>query len=127
MLKLIFSTLGLLVPLVFLPLSAMATEKRCGWLHNPTPANWWLIDRQGQWIISTQGGRQAEGIDKIRFYEGAQAQREFVYTNGNYGYGCACLDVKVDRANKQIREIVRGQQVPLSQCRRDPALPKETR
>jgi hypothetical protein len=27
---------------------AAAREQRCGWLVNPTPGNWWLIDRQGE-------------------------------------------------------------------------------
>ncbi|MGL4666856.1 MAG: DUF4087 domain-containing protein, partial [Saezia sp.] len=36
-------------------LAAMAAEWRCGWLENPTPANQWLIDRDGAWTISLQG------------------------------------------------------------------------
>jgi hypothetical protein len=28
------------------------SEKRCGWLVNPTPANWWLVDRAGQWTVT---------------------------------------------------------------------------
>ncbi|MGL5194038.1 MAG: DUF4087 domain-containing protein, partial [Chroococcales cyanobacterium] len=28
--------------LIATTLPATATELRCGWLHNPTPANWWL-------------------------------------------------------------------------------------
>ena len=27
-----------------------------GWLQNPTPGNWWLVDRDGEWTIGTQGG-----------------------------------------------------------------------
>jgi Protein of unknown function (DUF4087) len=33
-------------------------ETRCGWLSNPTPANVWLYDRTGEWIIGLQGGHQ---------------------------------------------------------------------
>ncbi|MCZ8486886.1 DUF4087 domain-containing protein [Vibrio lentus] len=32
----------------------MAEETRCGWLENPSPANMWLIDRDGTWNISVQ-------------------------------------------------------------------------
>ncbi|MGO4778074.1 DUF4087 domain-containing protein, partial [Lysobacter sp. 2RAB21] len=32
-----------------------AVENRCGWFVNPSPANAWLIDRDGEWIIATQG------------------------------------------------------------------------
>jgi len=31
------------------------TQKRCGYLDNPTPANWWLTDRDGEWLgLATQ-------------------------------------------------------------------------
>jgi hypothetical protein len=40
-------------------------EARCGWLHNPTPANWWLVDRHGEWLISAQGGYHAAGLDDV--------------------------------------------------------------
>ena len=36
-------------------------ETRCGWFSNPTPANASLYDRDDEWIISVQGGHQAEG------------------------------------------------------------------
>src|SRR6266536_2441789 len=36
-------------------------ETRCGWFSNPTPANAWLWDREGEWIIGVQGDFQAEG------------------------------------------------------------------
>ncbi|MFN3498292.1 MAG: DUF4087 domain-containing protein, partial [Pannonibacter indicus] len=32
------------------PASA-APENRCGWIVNPTPGNWWLTDRDGDWIL----------------------------------------------------------------------------
>lgn len=31
-------------------------ENRCGWVDNPTPANWWLTDRDGEWVIGVPGG-----------------------------------------------------------------------
>ncbi|MBL7685903.1 MAG: DUF4087 domain-containing protein, partial [Deltaproteobacteria bacterium] len=36
-------------------------ETRCGWIDNPTPANWDLTDRDRTWTIGVQGGVQAEG------------------------------------------------------------------
>lgn len=41
------------------PLSAAGVaqplETRCGWFHNPTPNNATLTDRDGEWVVSTQG------------------------------------------------------------------------
>lgn len=96
-------------------------ENRCGWLENPTPANVWLTDKDGEWLIGTQGGYQAEGD------WGDFPDDKWVKTNVNYGYGCACLSVTVDRRAKRILKIKSATIKPLSDCRRDPALkePKE--
>lgn len=98
-----------------------ATERRCGWLRNPTPANWWLVDRDGSWTISTQGGRSARGMEKIPDLSRSQ----YVTTNGSYGYACACMDVDANSKTMRITTIYRAKQLPLSTCRRDPALPRE--
>jgi len=37
------------------------SETRCGWFSNSTPANASVHDREAEWIISVQGGYQAEG------------------------------------------------------------------
>jgi hypothetical protein len=92
-------------------------ENRCGWYQNPSPANHWLTDGRGRWIIGSQGGFQALGIDKIR-----QAPRtEWVTThpNGSYGYGCTCMVVRTDAANSRILQIYSSRLVPLANCRRD--------
>jgi hypothetical protein len=91
-------------------------ETRCGWFDNPTPANASLHDREGEWIISVQGGHQAEG-DWPSF-----APKQWVETNGHYGYGCACMSVRVDRETHRVTEIVSARARPLSACRRDKAL-----
>jgi len=96
-----------------------AFEKRCGWVNNPTPANWDLMDKDGTWLIGAQGGRQAEG-DLPAFPEGKAYWKK---TNGNYGYGCACLTVKVDRKEKAFVQIKEGQALPLARCRADKSLP----
>lgn len=50
----------LLIPAVIscfftITLPANALETRCGYLVNPTPANWLLKDAEGTWTISRQG------------------------------------------------------------------------
>lgn len=98
-----------------------STERRCGWLHNPTPANWWLVDRDGEWLIGAQGGYQARGMDEMPDMTTAG----WVETNGHYGYGCACMDVTTDARSRRVTRIASAQPLPLRQCRQDPALPRE--
>ena len=96
---------------------ADGVEKRCGWLENPTPANFWFSDKDGEWTIGVQGGYQAEGMDNIPDFG-----NEWVKTNGNYGYGCMCMNVKVDKKEKQVIEIKSASVRPLSACRNDKSL-----
>jgi hypothetical protein len=107
-----------LVMIAALP-SVAAVEKRCGWLDNPTPANWWLTDADGRWIIGTQGGYQARGMDMIPEFKPSQ----YVKTNGYYGYTCACMDVTTNSNLSRIRRIYSVKPLKLSQCRQDPNLP----
>jgi hypothetical protein len=93
-------------------------ETRCGWFSNPTPANASLYDRDDEWIISVQGGYQAEG-DWPDF-----PPKQWVETNVHYGYGCACLRVEVDHSNKRVIKIESARARPLSVCRRDQSLRK---
>jgi Protein of unknown function (DUF4087) len=116
---------NLLIPAIISSLSiitlpANATETRCGWLQNPTPANWYLKDKDGTWIISIQGGYRSGGMDNLPRID----DREYVKTNINYGYACACLDVVTDSDRMRITIIQNGEQLPLSTCREDPNLPK---
>lgn len=96
--------------------ATVAAETRCGWFSNPTPANASLHDRDDEWIIGTQGGQQAEG-DWPSF-----GPKQWVETNGHYGYGCACMSVEIDRASGRVIEIKSARARPLSACRRDKAL-----
>ena len=91
-------------------------ENRCGWFENPTPGNAWLTDKDGEWLIGAQGGYQAEG-DWAEF-----SDDQWVKTNINYGYGCACMQVTVDRKNMKILKISSATAKPLSACRNDKAL-----
>lgn len=118
---------ALLLSLV-IPLGAAAPEppaakpeKRCGWIENPSPANWWLLDRDGQWIIGSQGGYQAPGMDRIPDL----STRDWIVTNGtSYGRGCACMTVDVNRRANRIARIHSVKQLPLATCRADGKLPK---
>lgn len=97
-------------------------EMRCGWYANPTPGNHWLNDADGEWIIGVQGGHQAEGDYGPEFKD-----NQWIKVNGNYGYGCACFRMKVDKKEFLVLEIAEAKARPLSACRNDPALrqPKE--
>ncbi|HEX8526411.1 DUF4087 domain-containing protein [Allosphingosinicella sp.] len=96
------------------------TERRCGWLHNPTPGNWWLADRDGQWILGTQGGDQTPGMDEMPDMTTAGWNQ----TNGHYGHGCACMSLTVDSATLRVTRIADAEPRPLAQCSADRALPK---
>jgi hypothetical protein len=99
--------------------TASKGERRCGWLVNPTPANWWLTDRDGQWILGTQGADQAAGMDEMPDMSTAG----WVETNGHYGYGCACMTITAD-ADGQVSRVADARPRPLRQCRADRKLPK---
>ena len=110
---LLFILLGLLS-------GAASAETRCGWLQNPSPANWWLVDKDGEWILSQQGryflsDESWDNMPKIR-------ERDKVRTNRSYGYSCACLKVKTDKAAKRILQVYSGKSLPLKKCKADPAL-----
>ena len=112
----------LALPLVLaLANSAQAAENRCGILSNPTPANWWLDDRDGEWTIGVQGGYQAEGMENMPeslFGPG------WIAVNGDYGYRCACLKVDTDRKTSRIRQIHAARPLPMRKCEADKALKK---
>lgn len=113
----------LLIPAVIsclftITLPANALETRCGYLVNPTPANWFLKDAEGTWTISRQGGYQAPGRDNMHSLQGV----EYVKINGNHGYTCACLDVDTDSSQMKITWIQSSKALPLSTCQEDPNL-----
>jgi hypothetical protein len=100
---------------------ANASRPRCGWIENPTPGNWSLVDRDGEWLIGAQGGYQAPGLDEFPDL----TEGEWKVTNGSsYGYGCACLDAKVDASTRRVERIDHIRQKPLRACSADPALPR---
>lgn len=104
---------------VLMAAPSYASETRCGWLDNPTPGNWWLVDSDESWTISAQGGYRAKGMDNIPDL----TSRQFVRTNGYYGYACACMEVTTNKRLGRIVTIESVEQLSLKQCRQDPKLP----
>jgi len=113
--------LAMALCLSILPLNTQAAENRCGWVDNPTPGNWWITDRDDTWFISKMGDFQ---IDQKSMQYLKPSQKEYVKTNGNYGYFCACLTVDVDKKNKRIVKIYKSEQLPIDRCANDAALEK---
>jgi hypothetical protein len=96
-----------------------AAAERCGWIVNPTPGNWSLVDRDGSWEIAAQGGYHAEGMDRIPDL----SARDWTVTNGSsYGYGCGCMRVAADARRQRVARILAVRQKPLGACRADPRL-----
>ncbi|EKE1121035.1 DUF4087 domain-containing protein [Vibrio alginolyticus] len=111
---------------MFSTLAATAEETRCGWLENPSPANMWLIDRDGSWDISVQGTSNALDDKSMELlYQATADENEFVRTNRNYGFSCACLTVDVDEETNSITTIYKSKQLPLKQCLEDISITKE--
>ena len=100
--------------------TATRFEMRCGWLSNPTPANIWFYDRDAEWTIGVQGGYQVEGDWEWPIFKPGQ----WVRTNINYGYGCACLRLRVDKQTQKVVEIKSSSARPLAACRKDQSLKK---
>lgn len=95
-------------------------ETRCGWFDNPTPANISLYDRDGEWIIGVQGGYYIESDWERPGFKPSQ----WVETNGSYGYGCACMHLRVDRQAHRVLEIKSSRARSLTVCRKDKSLKK---
>lgn len=94
--------------------------RRCGWLENPTPGNFWLRDRDGEWELATQGGYEAPGFDTLP----DMSTRGTVETNGPHGYSCGCVTMTVDKRTKRATRVFGGRPLALKQCRADRRLPK---
>ncbi|RZM96348.1 hypothetical protein CQJ28_24425 [Escherichia sp. E2562] len=96
----------------------LGSELRCGWLQNPSPSNQWISDKDGTWDISIQGRFTSSGIEKLKGFP----DKEFVKTNENYGYGCACISADVDHDEKKVIKIYSSKILPLSRCQGDRTL-----
>ncbi len=115
--------------LVLAPVFASATtDVRCGWYANPTPANHWITDGQGDWIIMSQGSHQAQGSETIAM--NTEDKKLWVKTSPTgYGYGCACATVTYDLVPGQKYQLVKSlrnlRQQALKICRTDKNLPQK--
>ena len=117
------AALALLVPLGAgaAPGDGRPHVQRCGWIQNPSPANWYLVDRDGEWLMGQQGGHQAKGLDEVQDL----TARHWTVTNGSsYGYGCGCVTGAFDTRSKRATAIARVRQKPLAACRADRKLPR---
>lgn len=96
-------------------------ERRCGWLANLTPGDWWLIDADRTWTLSEQGkyGETIAVMDMVPSFDTA----EFVSTGTDYGYGCACMTVTTDSAQGRVLGIASSKRLPLTTCQVDTTLP----
>lgn len=102
---------------------ALSAENRCGWLHNPTPGNLWLDDSESTWILMSQGmPDEALGMENIPDF----SEKDYVRTNGNYGYACACIEADTESRDgiDRIVAVYSFKQLKLSKCENDRALPK---
>jgi hypothetical protein len=95
-------------------------EMRCGWRDNPTPQNYWLRDRQGEWTLFEQGGYVADGFDAMP----DMSTRGVVATNGTHGYSCACITGVFDAQGHLVKKVIEAEPRPLRQCRADRRLPR---
>ena len=101
-------------------------QRICGWVDNPTPANWAITDKHGTWVIGVQGGYQADG-ELPDFDQGPAFWQK---TNGSHGYGCGCLTAKLETMADGEKRVVRYTEVKvlrLSKCKADKALPQGDR
>lgn len=97
-------------------------DNRCGWLENPTPGNYWLTDKDGDWTISTQGKEGPKGMEYLVGFP----SKEFINTNNSYGYGCCYIQSEASKESKEITRIFNFKALPLRVCKKDPSLREKT-
>jgi hypothetical protein len=81
----------------------------------------WFYDRDGEWTIGVQGGYQ---LQNLNWPWPAFKRGQWVRTNGDHGYGCACFQMRVNKQTMDVLEIKTSRARPLVTCRRDPSLKK---
>ena len=95
-------------------------ETRCGWFSNPTPSNISLFDRDGEWVIGVQGGYQVTSDWNWPDF----SPEQWVNTNLDYGYGCVCMQMKVNSKTHEVVAIKHARAQSLAKCNDDRALEK---
>jgi hypothetical protein len=84
-------------------------------VHQPTPANLWLQDKDAlSGITSQMQAEDAKGADHTPRFD----DKQYVETHPNgYGYGFACLKVETDAKATGITQIISGHTIPLAHAR----------
>ncbi|QPH54560.1 DUF4087 domain-containing protein [Pontivivens ytuae] len=121
------------IALILMLAQLSGAEQFCGWYVNPTPGNHWLVDADGTWTLSTQGGERVPGFDALpetSFDFAGEWRPSFVELgNGDvvahpsYGRGCACIAAARGEIAGTLRRIDTLEPLPLVRCDADPALP----
>lgn len=115
---------GALTVSVFLMMPQhLLAETRCGWFDNPTPANNFLTDADGDWILTMQGGYRVDGYDDLPPASFKFKEQWQTFGAASYGYGCACLVGKFDLDTGYMIRVESMRPQPLEQCHMDPDLP----
>jgi hypothetical protein len=110
---------GFLALCLLLGLSSTAfAEYRCGWLDNPEPGSYQLIDKEAVWTISKNDGYRIPAASLKNLPQ--RQENQFIRTNGNFGYSCSCVSVKTEARSRRITSIdFKGKQVLLKRCLED--------
>lgn len=120
--------MGKIICFVFLTVvansaAAQSTERRCGWIDNPTPANWWIEDRDAAWLLFKQGDLSVSSNGFLDLPAAASRfGEEWVNLNdfNGYGYGCGCVEGQfLDGIAVSIEAM---EPLPLARCEVDSAL-----
>ncbi|QKZ03272.1 MULTISPECIES: DUF4087 domain-containing protein [Pseudomonas] len=115
----LFTASALLLTTALIPLAQAADsgeDHLCGWYENPAPRVVNLVDREGNWKVATADGYTAPGQKPV--FRSSQ----WVRTNGDYGYGCACLSGDVDERTHTVNAITTATARTLAACRADTSL-----
>lgn len=117
MIKYLMLTLSLLVSF-----QLSASERVCGWLDNPSPANLFFTDSEAFWFISAQGKAPLNDASMNLVYAALHDEQQFVRTNVNYGFSCACLTVDKSLETNSITKVYQSEQMTLKTCLEDQAI-----
>ena len=99
-----------------------ASERVCGWLDNSSPANVFFTDNENDWVISAQGKSPLDDQSMNFVYAALHDEQQFVRTNVNYGFSCACLTVDKNQQTESITKVYQSEQMNLKTCLEDQAI-----
>ncbi len=119
--------IGILILLtsVIAPQHLSATENRCGWYSNPTPANYWLDDADNSWTLSIQGDFHADNFFDLPASNFDFGDQWISRGPTSYGYGCACVKGDFNHETSEAIRVESVKPLPLDRCYADPNLLSE--